>query len=270
MKYAYCLLVFFLIPFKCFSFGYLSNVTSVKSVSGGFPNTYSWVYTMTLVPFPSQPGTLDVLNRDDAYLALGIYNYSTGKYYSWGLYQGPHYSLSSAEKPLSIDTALLGFFDGTGSGAEFEGVFETAVDFENSCMNVVVMNDSGNILATVPGGTCSPLPVPDVTCETSGNLTLNHGSISSGSLNGNTASGDVKVTCTDDVRLKVSVLNHEVKLADNLVSNLYVNDTDISSPLTITDKASSFTLTVKSVLATKGTVEPGTYTGSTVLIISPY
>lgn len=269
MKYFSWLFLALFVPLKCFSYGYVSNVSSISSVSGS-TNTYTWDYTMSLLPSPSQPGTLDAFNQDDAYLALAIYNNSTGKYYQWLAYSGPNYDLSSAVKPLSIDRAIFGFFNDTATSAEFEGMFLTSVDFENSCMNLVVMNSGGDILATVPGGTCTPLPVPDVKCETSGDLTLNHGTISSGSLNGNTATGEIKVTCTDDVRLNVSVTDHEVTLADNLVSDLYVNDTDMSSPLTITDKASSFTLTVKSILATAGTVEPGSYTGSTVMIISPY
>lgn len=127
----------------------------------------------------------------------------------------------------------------------------------------------------VPVGPCAPVTKPVLKCDITGNTTINHNNVSDAAINGNEADTTLELTCTGATRVIVSAGREDlsgIKLR---------TDGSLYSKLTIGNKAAEFgvvigvengvptPVTIKSTLYSNGTVEPGAFSGSTVLMISP-
>ena len=274
-------LLFIIFSAKGFCTGYVTSVDTIKKLYE-VDNYAMYQYNSTIqtVALPDQPLALGMLVGAvdlSAYSAvLALYNRSTGKYYDQEILRGGIFQLGSSDGIVSINTAIELYQSANPTSNIIIATDVVYTDFSNSCLQMAIVKNSdlengqSSSFTTIPGGNCAPIPPVDVTCELSANsLTLDHHTVSSNSANNNTASGALNVKCSDNVKLEVSTPTPSITLADGLDSNLYVNDHGMDTSLNI-DSAKNFTLIIESRLKKTGTILAGNYTGSYVLIISPY
>jgi len=106
---------------------------------------------------------------------------------------------------------------------------------------------------------------PTISCSVQNSLTLDHGNLLLGNVNGNKKSGYVNVTCSGALSAKVFPIMDTINLGSGLESKITVNgkSTEQTIPLT----AGSNSISVESTLVDSG-AKAGSFQGSTTLIVS--
>ncbi len=125
--------------------------------------------------------------------------------------------------------------------------------------------------AVSPIGPCAQVLKPAMQCEIKGNTNINHGNVSDAAIDGNEAATTLQLTCTG-VSSVIAKLSSAVNLrADrNLYSELTVGGKSAQGGVEVfMEKDLPRPVVVKSTLFSNGTVEPGAFSGSTVLTIAP-
>lgn len=124
----------------------------------------------------------------------------------------------------------------------------------------------------LPNSICGSAPPPSGSCDfEQPELNLDHGILNNQQLEGNEVSNDVNIRCTTSQNLSIYIFSADkIPLRDDgsLYSTLYINDKTLGSAgfaLEVTDRA---TVSIKSVLHTQGRVSGGTFSGSTVLLLT--
>ncbi|MNP46035.1 hypothetical protein D3C76_1400060 [compost metagenome] len=123
----------------------------------------------------------------------------------------------------------------------------------------------------VPVGTCAQVIKPTMQCEIKGNTNINHGNVSDAAIDGNEAATTLQLTCTGESSV-IAKLSSAVNLrADrSLYSKLTVGGKSAQGGVEVfMEKDLPRPVVVKSTLFSSGTVEPGAFSGSTVLTIAP-
>lgn len=132
---------------------------------------------------------------------------------------------------------------------------------------------SGNVYA--PIGPCAPVIKPELQCDIKGNTVLNHNNISDAAIDGNEATAALQLTCTGVSSVfayasKESPSGVKLRSDGSLYSKLTIDGKPAANGVSINVKDGiPEPISIKSTLHTKGSVEPGAFTGSTVLTISP-
>lgn len=126
-----------------------------------------------------------------------------------------------------------------------------------------------------PIGPCAPVKKPPLQCEIRGNTTINHENVSDAAINGNEATVTLQLTCTGVSSVIASASKENtsgVKLrADgSLYSKLTIDGKALANGVPIkVEEGMPTPIFIKSTLSSNGTVQPGPFSGSTVLAISP-
>lgn len=126
-----------------------------------------------------------------------------------------------------------------------------------------------------PSGPCAPVIKPALQCDIKGNTTINHREMFSDAIDGNEAETQLQLTCTGSTIIKVYTRGDDplgVKLRANegLYSTLTIDSKKTSNGVFLDiENGSPRNISLKSTLVTKGVVNPGAFSGSTVLMISP-
>lgn len=124
-------------------------------------------------------------------------------------------------------------------------------------------------------GPCTRVMPPILRCDISGDTTIDHKSLADTQLDGATASIQLTVHCkgTTSVTITTSISNYfGVKLRSDgsLYSRITVNGRDATYGTYQTVRDDEPTpVNITSTLITHGTVAPGSFSGSTVITISP-
>ena len=132
---------------------------------------------------------------------------------------------------------------------------------------------SGGVIA--PVGPCAPVIKPALKCEIKGNTTIDHNNVSDAAIDGNEAAVTLQLTCTGVSSVIASASKENpsgVKLrADgSLYSKLTIDGKTPANGVPIkVEEGLPTPIYIKSTLSSNGTVEPGPFSGSTVLTISP-
>lgn len=280
IKLVLILIIFFSV--KGFCTGYVTSVSKVN-LDYKIDNyaVYDYNATMQTVASPDQPlpiatlvgGLIDLSNYS---AVLALYDNAKGKYYDQQILQGGIFSLGSADGIASINSTIAVYQQANPTNHIIIATDVVYSDFSNACLQMAIIKNSAigdaksSDFITIPGGNCAPIPPILITCDLStNNLTLDHHTVSSNSVNDNTASGTITVTCSDTVKLQVSTPTPSITLTDGLDSYLYINDQSMDHFLNM-DSAKNFKLNIESRLKKNGTILTGDYTGSYILIISPY
>lgn len=133
--------------------------------------------------------------------------------------------------------------------------------------------NSGGVIA--PVGPCAPVIKPALKCEIKGDTTINHGDVSDAAIEGKASAITLQLACTGTSSVIATASNESpsgIKLrADgSLYSKLTIAGKAAADGVSIkVEEGSPTPISIKSTLFTKGTVEPGEFSGSTVLTISP-
>lgn len=123
-------------------------------------------------------------------------------------------------------------------------------------------------------GPCARVAKPPLECSVSGNTTINHGAINDNAVNGNEATTQLQLRCTGSSSLIVTASKENrsgVKLrADgSLYSKLTINGRPAADGVSVPImEGVSKTISLKSTLYSSGAVEPGNFSGSTVMTIT--
>lgn len=133
-------------------------------------------------------------------------------------------------------------------------------------------NSAGGLV--VPVGSCAPVIKPTLQCEIKGDTTIDHGKISDSYIDGNEALAIIQLTCTgaskvllytkqenrSGVKLRPDGSLHSKLTIDgkNTADGIYINITE-GAPIPVS---------IKSTLFSTGGIEPGGFSGSTVLVIT--
>ena len=126
-----------------------------------------------------------------------------------------------------------------------------------------------------PAGPCAPVVKPAVKCEINGNSTIDHRAVFDNAIDGKEAVTTLRVKCTGGSSVIATASKDTpsgVPLRKNgsLYSKLTIDGKDPANGIPIKVEAGVYTpISLKSTLFSKGTVEPGAFSGSTVLTISP-
>ncbi|MER5082053.1 MrpH family fimbial adhesin [Providencia stuartii] len=130
------------------------------------------------------------------------------------------------------------------------------------------------------GGSQTVIPQPTSCALNLSSMTLDHGTLSSSSISGNTSSIDGGITCSQDTKAYLSLLNSSVSGNDYLVdlgggvtskisicnsSGLCGNGGLLTVPLF---QNNSQNIIIKSVLNSSGVISPNTYTANMVLLMT--
>ncbi|EAW0727645.1 hypothetical protein BKF00_21720 [Salmonella enterica] len=123
-------------------------------------------------------------------------------------------------------------------------------------------------VATIVGG-CAPIPPPGFSCNIdSQNIELDHHSLTKQSVNGNSVSTSINVSCDSETAVKFSLSTDldYIELSPSGTSELFVNDLPLNSEIELPAGSSTIKLNDK----LSGVTETGVSSGSSVLVIKPY
>jgi len=128
--------------------------------------------------------------------------------------------------------------------------------------------------AWLPVGTCTPVTPPILQCDITGNTNLEHGNLADNAVNGAQATTQLSLQCTGITQVSVRAGQENplgVRLRDDnsLYSRISINDKAAAEGVLVSVAANQITrIQVKSTLVTSGQVEPGPFSGSTVLTVT--
>ncbi|MFJ7141292.1 MAG: hypothetical protein ACN6P5_19870 [Pseudomonas protegens] len=124
-------------------------------------------------------------------------------------------------------------------------------------------------------GPCARVVKPTLQCDIGGNTMINHGSVNDMAIDGNEAGATLRVSCTGVSSVIVSASKEsasgiKLRTDGSLYSKLTIDGKSAADGVSIkVEEGFSTPIFVKSTLFSKGAVEPGKFSGSTVLTISP-
>lgn len=127
----------------------------------------------------------------------------------------------------------------------------------------------------VPVGPCARVKTPALQCDIKGNTLLDHHVVFDDAINGNEAETQLQLTCSGISQVKATAATEDpkgikLKADGSLYSVLSINGKPASDGVKVNVEPGLITyINLKSTLAQKGQVEPGPFSGSTVLTISP-
>jgi hypothetical protein len=122
-----------------------------------------------------------------------------------------------------------------------------------------------------PVGPCAKVTKPALQCEIKGNTTINHGNVSDAAIDSNSAAITIQWACTG-MSSVIAKLSSAVNLrADrSLYSKLRIEGKNAEGGVEVfMEEGVPRPITITSTLFSNGIVEPGPFSGSTVLTISP-
>jgi len=195
----------------------------------------------------------------------------------WGLVISTHYW--SGIKPSTSMAYVLDQMQRRGFSIPFKGSLFVPKDNKTSdsfCISFAQgysYSSSGGVVA--PVGPCVRVIKPALQCDIKGNTIINHRDVSEVAIDGSEASTTLQLTCSGVSSVIASANkggSSEIKLrADgSLYSKLTIDGKPAGDGVSINvEEGLSTPVLVKSTLFSKGTVEPGEFSGSTVLTISP-
>ncbi|MFS7188711.1 hypothetical protein AB6848_24915 [Serratia proteamaculans] len=144
--------------------------------------------------------------------------------------------------------------------------------WNTECIGLAVwnINTSFGVQGIIfPGSSCGKAPPLNLACDTSGKVTIDYGTLSSGQLNGATASTNLSFTCnqaaTATIKLNDSVIDLGRK--GDLTAAISIGGKDLASGSDVAVTNGTVTTTITSTLKAKGTPVAGAFEGSGVLII---
>ncbi|AOO58994.1 TPA: hypothetical protein PJH99_002932 [Raoultella ornithinolytica] len=123
----------------------------------------------------------------------------------------------------------------------------------------------------LPSSVCGVAPTPSSTCNFDNDvINLDHGVLPSAEVNGHAVSEAINITCSKVAEMKLYMYpDSKIQLSDNgdFYSDLYVDDALIPSTGVSYDVDYTRTLNIKSVLRSSGILQPGTFSGSAIIVM---
>lgn len=124
-------------------------------------------------------------------------------------------------------------------------------------------------------GDCNRVSAPPLHCDITGNFNIDHKKVFETELDGATASTQLNVMCSGPSSVTVTASRTDPKGVQlrsdgSLYSRITVNGKDATSGINVRlPDGQNGTLNIRSRLSSVGTVNPGPFSGSTVITVSP-
>lgn len=121
----------------------------------------------------------------------------------------------------------------------------------------------------IAGSSCATPPPVNLTCTTSGKVTIDYGTLDGSKLNGATASSNLSITCNQAATATVKMNDSVIDLGrkGDLTAAISIGGKDLATGSDVAVKNGTVTTTITSTLKAKGTPAAGAFEGSGVLII---
>lgn len=147
------------------------------------------------------------------------------------------------------------------------------INLKEYCIGITIYPRSNPDLSEfIPGSSCAEPPPPNLSCTTSGKVTIDYGTLDGSKLNGATASTTLSFTCnqaaTANIKLNDSVI--DLGRSGDLTAAISIGGKDLATGSNVAVKNGTVTTTITSTLKAKGTPAAGAFEGSGVLIIGYY
>jgi len=142
-----------------------------------------------------------------------------------------------------------------------------------ACVGLFYAKDSMSSITRMPGSICATPPEGDVSCDIeTPNLTLNHGAINLGEVDGNTVYDSLKITCNKKTNVDVFISEGAIGVALNkegtLISNIKVNGYPAGKGVRIVVEPTGEIVQVSSTLKSVGDISPGVFHAVAVAVLS--
>ncbi len=143
-----------------------------------------------------------------------------------------------------------------------------------SCFGVMYWQGSTGNNTTgrvIPGSYCGAVPPTPETCEVTGDVYINYGSLSQQAVDGAIKSEQLIINCTVRTSVKLTLVGGKsIPLGQNgnLTSTLKVSGQDLSGGVTVTGNVGNTPFLIESTLHAPALPDAGSFTGSGVVIMS--
>lgn len=124
-------------------------------------------------------------------------------------------------------------------------------------------------------GPCSPVVAPALRCDITGDININHRTLSDAEVDGAKASTTLNLQCRGPASVTVFASRtnaNGVLLRDDgsLYSKITINGKDATAGINVAVSNDQVTpMNIESTLVTRGAVTPGAFSGSTVITVTP-
>ncbi|PJE86102.1 exotoxin [Yersinia mollaretii ATCC 43969] len=254
--------VLFLLPLYSQASAWVSTQTRVGNQYQG---TFSW-------PSEEMQGVLCTA----ASCSVAICHYSTAP--NAEICGNPSSALTRVIVPQGATAEMMrtAFVAKNGVSKDWATVTLDPLRAVGSCFGVMYWqgaNDGNTTGRVIPGSYCGAVPPTPETCEITGDVNINYGSLSQQAVDGAIKSEPLNINCT----LRTSVIltlvgGKSINLGQNgnLTSTLKVAGQDLASTngVTVTPNAGNNAFPIESTLHSVGLPDAGTFSGSGVVIMS--
>lgn len=144
----------------------------------------------------------------------------------------------------------------------------------NTCFGILYWQGDKDTNFTgrlIPGSYCGAVPPTPETCDITGDVYINYGSINQQSVDGAIKSEPLKINCTARTSVKLTLvggMNINMGQNGNLTATLKMSEQDLSNGVTVTANIGNNSFPIESTLHAPALPDAGTFSGSGVVIMS--
>jgi len=241
-----------------------SRSTAIVSVHERIQNGYAGQFI-----WENEISNTEVLCTDRDGCSLAICHYSPAEY---EMCINPSAAYTRVFIPFGarIQEARNIFVQKNGVAGDWS-TFTPLLTYPETCFGLIVWqgrgngNRSGKVL---PGSYCGKIPPPNLTCDLLGDVIYEYGSVAGHTVHGMAQTQNLSLTCTDTANITLTVPGEGgIIMGGGVTSQLFVNDTALSSGVRLTVSAGAQHIPIKSVLHSPAEPKPGHYEGSSVVVL---
>ncbi|WP_174849025.1 MrpH family fimbial adhesin [Yersinia artesiana] len=262
LSYKYCWLIacmLFLFPFYSQASAWVSTQTRVN---GQYTGTFSW---------PSEEsGGVQLCNSASCSVAICHYSSDQDELCANPSYTSTRVTVSRGATAQDMRTAFIAKNGISGGWATTTNILRAA----STCFGVMYwqgtndINFSGN---SIPGSYCGAVPPTPETCDITGDVYINYGSMNQQLVDGAVKTEPLMINCTANTSLKLTLVgNKSISLGQNgnLTSTLKVAGQDLYNGVVVTAGVGNTSFPIESTLHAPSLPDAGTFSGSGVVIMS--
>lgn len=249
--------------------------TETKYVPGGILHNFEVNNWSMTDPSPSPCEDPYATKKGKCYVSLAVRRdehlsspFPLGKPYTWTVPSRRKSTMGAFLLDLMVQGFNMPF---NGSVLDTESVYNDEI-----CIGFLAATyEPGTIGAGQYFGHCQRVKPPMLQCEINGDTTIDHKSLPDNALDGATASLQLNVQCKGQASVTVSASRSnsygvQLRSDGSLYSKITLNGKDATNGVNLPVVAGQATpINVTSTLSTRGTVTPGSFSGSTVITVSP-
>lgn len=249
----------FLLPLYSQASAWVSTQTRVGAQYQG---TFSW---------PSEELTGVLCNSTSCSVAICHYSSDIDELCANPSYASTRVIVSRGATAQDMRTA---FIAQNGTSGSWATTTTNPLRAAGTCFGVMYWQGSNDINFTgqsIPGSYCGAVPPTPETCDITGDVYINYGSLNQQTVDGAIKSEPLIINCTATTSLKLTLVGGKsipMGQNGNLTSTLKVSGQDLSNGVTVTGNVGNTSFLIESTLHAAALPDAGTFSGSGVVIMS--